>query len=325
MNTTRLLRRLLGLSTVLLVLGGCAEGSRTVASGSLVPAAARSDVRGQNLLYVAGGTWVTLLTYPQGKTVGRYPNVPFTGGECADAAGDVFVTTGEGASVLIFYRGDLGAPTVVSDPGFYAAGCAVDPTSGDLAVTNSVSLASQAGSVAIYSSVYQSPKVYTIPKFYDYAYCSYDASGNLFVDGTDNAEPVPHVKFAELSKGANAFFKISVDRKLKSAGGVLWDGKYIAIGDPIAAILYRLDVSGSQATIVGSTKFNSPKPLGQFWIAPATNRVGKYRGQVFISTECCGSKYQNIGYWKYPDGGSPIKTISGFASGYGVALSVPSY
>jgi hypothetical protein len=326
MNAITLLRCLLGFCAACLLLEGCAVPSATVAPGGPVPDAARPNLRGQNLLYVSGGRFVTILTYPQGRTVGRFPNVE-AGGECADSLGDIYVTSAQ--SILIFYRGDLGPPTVLNDPGFVASGCAVDPTSGDLAVTNALSTGSQAGSVAVYTSLYTSvynpPKLYTIPKFYLYAYCSYDSNGNLFVDGTDNANPLPHVKFAELAKGNATFSNLRLSKKLTSAGGVQWDGKYIAIGDPVAGMLYQLQVSGLRAKAVSSTKFNSPKPLGQFWIAQATNRIGKYRGQVFISTICCGSTYLNIGYWKYPAGGSPIKTIPGFAGPYGLAVSVPSY
>jgi hypothetical protein len=288
-----------------------------------MPARIRSLTAGQDLLYVSGGNWVTLLTYPQGRTVGRYVE-PFASGECADSIGDVYVADGQDG-ILIFRRGYLGPPTVLSDPGFYANGCATDPASGALAVTNSASTASQAGSVAIYAYGSGTRTLYTIPKFFTYAYCSYDDIGNLFVDGTDDASPVAHVKFAELAKGSNAFSDLRLDQKLRSAGGVQWDGKYIAIGDPDAAVLYRLKVNASHARAVSSTKFNSPKPLGQFWIARETSPIGKYRGKVFISTICCWSTYAGIGYWKYPAGGSPIKTLSGFAGPYGFALSVPSY
>lgn len=309
-----------------LLFAGCgvSQGSGGVpgATGSSMQVAPRA-LRGQNLLYVAdpGRGSVDVLTYPQGKSVGAFYNVT-PAGECVDSAGDVFVADYQSAEVLIFERGVFGPPVIVNDPGYDAQGCSIDPTTGDLAVTNSSNFSSKAGSVAIYANFSEPPTIYTIPKFYYYDYCGYDNDGNLFVDGIDSKEPLPHIEFAELIKGGSSFSNIKVEKKLTSPGAVQWDGTYIALGDPDAAVLYRLEISGSRAKVVGTTRFKGPKPLGQFWIVPA---IGK-KGAVLVSRSTAGGTYEDVAYWKYPAGGSAIKTISNdFRAPVGITVSVAPY
>ncbi|HEY2476919.1 MAG TPA: hypothetical protein VGI19_19210 [Candidatus Cybelea sp.] len=311
---------------VFLMLVGCGglpspSMSPISASGAMARGTSPAWKRATSLFISGDVEWVDVLTYPQGKVVGGFGNLA-PKGLCADSTGDVFVTNGGNADILIFGRGDLGPPTVLKDPGFYADECAVDPTTGNLAVANAATLESKAGSVAVYTSFPSGTRtLYTIPKFYWYYYCAYDDKGNLFVDGTNNVAPYYPVTLAELAKGSSRFTLIKVHKKLTSPGSMQWDGKYMALGDPDAGKLYRLQINGSRATIVSSTKFPGHKPLGQFWLTPVT-ALGKYRGKLLISQECCGGSNYRLGYWKYPAGGRPIKSISGFSGIYGVALSV---
>jgi len=291
------------------------------ASGAIAQQGTAPAWKRATSLYLSDREWVDVLTYPQGKVVGRFGNLT-PAGQCADSTGDVFVTNGGNADILIFQQGYFGPQKALNDPGFYAEQCSVDPTTGNLAVANTTSLGSKAGSVAIYTSFPSgTPTLYTIPKFYYYYYCAYDDEGNLFVDGTGNVGPLPHVMVAELAKGSSTFTIIKVHKKLTSPGSMQWDGKYMALGDPDAGMLYRLQINGSRAQIVSSTKFAGRKPLYQFWLTPVTD-LGKYRGKLLIAQECCGGTNQSLGYWKYPAGGRAIQSISGFNGIAGVALSV---
>jgi hypothetical protein len=70
--------------------------------------------------------------------------------------------------------------------------------------------------------------------------------------------------------------------------------------------VYQLSVSGSTANPVGATTLNGTTSVRQFWIDGA---------------RLIGPDYDApVGLWKYPAGGSAIKTLSN-THGYGAAVS----
>jgi hypothetical protein len=74
--------------------------------------------------------------------------------------------------------------TTINDALGYPAGCAIDPKTGDLAVTNILDSVSpyRPGSVLIYKHATGMPKVYSGRNLFEYFYDSYDSNGNLYVD-----------------------------------------------------------------------------------------------------------------------------------------------
>jgi hypothetical protein len=107
--------------------------------------------------YYRPTVWV--FSYPQGKLVGKLmgfaPSAQLYG-LCTDRKGDVFVT-GWGTGTVLqsqiyeFAHGGTQLKATLNDPGS-AFGCAIDPTTGNLAVTNyfSQSGPSNNGNVEIY-------------------------------------------------------------------------------------------------------------------------------------------------------------------------------
>ena len=65
-------------------------------------------------------------------------NSPY--GECVDKAGDVFVADFGGntgtPAILEYAHGGTKPIATLSDPGYYPESCSIDPTTGNLAVTN---------------------------------------------------------------------------------------------------------------------------------------------------------------------------------------------
>jgi hypothetical protein len=159
--------------------------------------------------------------------------------------------------------------------------CAVDPTTGNLAVANFFDYRGPSGNIAIYPKASGSPKQYVDSKIFYYPFCTYDAHGDLFIDGQDINFGGPY--YAELLKGASTFTDITIP---KAAQGypLLWDGKYFAIettGAKFRATIYRISISGSTGTIVGTTALTNWKVhhTVQFWaqgntlIQPSDKRV----------------------------------------------------
>jgi hypothetical protein len=140
-------------------------------------------------------------------------------------------------------------------------------------------------------------------------FCGYDAAGNLFIDGASKAKGGTF-RLAELPRRAKALVNLTISQSISVAGQVQWDGKHIVVGDAgvSPSLVYRFSVSGRSATEVGATTLGDSTSVRQFWIQ-SKNLIGP----DFAS---------HVGFWRYPAGGSPTKTI-GDVHGYGAAVSAP--
>jgi hypothetical protein len=89
--------------------------------------------------------------------------------------------------------------------------------------------------------------MYSDPGIYRYYSCGYDDKGNLFVVAVDGTVP-----FAELPKGSKTFRNFDVT--YLNAGGVQWDGKYIAEStfNGVDMKIYHLSASGSTLKVEGT-------------------------------------------------------------------------
>lgn len=260
-----------------------------------------------SLLYVSdpSGGGVSFYSYPGGKRAGTIPNFYQPGGMCASAkTGNVFIADPSSARVRVFAHGGTKAVRTLSDTGYAPLSCAVDPSSGDLAVTSQVG-PNKLGSLAIYTHATGKPKVYTnvnVPRVF---YAAYDNAGNVYLDGETKKSAVVA---AELAKGATSIKMVTLDQTIGAAGGVAWDGTNVAIGDVSAGVIYRFAISAGKGTKVGSTPLNGSAFVEQFCIP---------------GTQVVAPDYINgvVRYYKYPAGGSAVKTISGFTGPIATTIS----
>jgi DNA-binding beta-propeller fold protein YncE len=243
------------------------------------------------LLYVSSvvDNAVDVYSYPQGQLVGTLTGFSDPYGLCSDKAGDVFVVN-DGASTIVEYEhGGTNAIATLSDANEYPEGCSVDPTNGNLAVTN-FSSSTGNGSVAIYTDAKGSPQLYSDTAIVNERFCGYDARGNLFVDG---ATANDGFQLAELKKGKTVFKNINLAETIEWPGGVQWDGKYVAVGDTDTGKIYRVTEKGA---VKGTVSLSGVSYVDQFWI----------RGKsVAVPSQDGG----NVGLFAYPAGGSPSETI----------------
>jgi hypothetical protein len=92
------------------------------------------DARGEDLMYVSGNDAVTVYTYPGDKLVGKLDGFRFASGQCVDKKQNVYITSiGDGRVYEYAHGGKRRIKTLVSPNAF---GCSIDPTTGNLAVTN---------------------------------------------------------------------------------------------------------------------------------------------------------------------------------------------
>ncbi len=248
------------------------------------------------LLYVSdggGSKRVYVYSFPAGKQVGRLSGFSRPQGECTDTAGDVWITDEAGSTVYEYAHGGTTPLSVRPDGNNYPIACSVDPTTGDLAVVNGFS-ASGGGSVGIYTPSSGLPSIYTDPQIAQYSFVAYDASGNLYVDGSQRDGSFA---LGKMAKGSGTFTTITLHRKIKYPGPLEWDGSRIAVGDsdPFSTGLriYRV----LDGRIVGKTILDERcGSVGVVSIAD-TRLVGLARG--------CSS----APIFAYPGGGPPYKRL----------------
>ena len=143
--------------------------------------------------------------------------------------------------------------------------CAVDPTTGNLALTD-INGQSNIGGVLVYAKAQGTPHVYSDPTLVVAYFCAYDASGNLFVDGLDQNYAFV---LLELPVGSTTFETITVGGTIEFPGGIAWDGQYLAVGDQAydggrTSAIDDLSLSGTTATIVATIPLKKSCDVMQF-------------------------------------------------------------
>jgi hypothetical protein len=254
-----------------------------------------------DLLYVSDDRGdVDVFAYPDGKREGILTNFGGPSGLCSDKKGDVFITDTANQDIIEYAHGGAQPIANLMEYGVYPYGCSVDPTTGNLAVTNFESNPIGPGSVAIWAGARGGSRTFTAPNFNVYLFCGYDNGGNLYIDGLNSG--TMQSLFAVLPKGGASFTDVGLNHNIGYPGGVQWDGKDVAVEDVASDTVYRVKVSGSSGTVVGSSHLNVRSHLVvQFWIAGRT---------LIVPYGLLNRRVKKVGFWPYPAGGSPTKTIA---------------
>jgi hypothetical protein len=233
----------------LIIASGCSGAAGNVAPPSSIDAGFRIHKgSGSSPLIYANYGQAVLIYNTSGDKVGSLGGFSRAGGLCSDAYGDVTVPD-SGRQVVYVYQGGSLPVNVIDDHPYGPVSCAIDPTTGTLAVING-------NNVAVYQpgTTSGSPILYTASNILINAYGAYDSSGNLYIDGTSSKHGMA---IAVLDKGSSNFVAVAVGglgNRNHRASGVQWDGQYIDIGDSLAGSIYRMSVSGSTGTIVQTIK-----------------------------------------------------------------------
>jgi hypothetical protein len=309
-------RRAAGLAAIFVLAGCAAGGTAPFTGGSGVQAGRLVDQRAswvapgvtkvKPLLYVSDdGPNVVYIYSLLGKRLGQLAGFSFPEGLCTDANGDVFIANDNTSTILEYAHGSATLKATLSDPGYYPIGCSVDPTTGNLAVTNTYSTTSGDGSVAIYANAAGSPTFITDSVLVHPRLCGYDPNGNLYVDGFNSSLAFA---FAELPKAAASFTDITLNQSIGFPESTQWDGKHIAVGDGDTNTIYQFAISGTTGTKVGSTVLTGAKTVSQWWIS----------GKKVIGGD---SGTGDLDFWAYPAGGAALKTITGLSQPFGTTIS----
>lgn len=257
----------------------------------------------QKLIYVSSVLTndVYAYSYTTQQLMGTLTGFTTPYGLCVDKSANVWVAN-DGASQLLEYaHGGTSSIATLSDPNEYPEGCSVDPTTGNLAVTN-FSSNSGAGNVAVYVGAKGTPQTYSDPNIVNYRFCGYDNKGNLFVDGV-NASSV--FVLTELAKGSSTFTDIPIKQTIEWPGGVQWDGKHVAVGDTDTVTVYQ--INPATGSVHGSTKLDSANYVDQFWISGSVATRKKARkARIIAPSQDAGT----LALYRYPAGGTAVWSIS---------------
>lgn len=269
------------------------------------------------LLYVSdGGTFdVLVYTFPALTLVGTLTGFNEPQGVCSDTQGNVWIANTGTQKMIEFAHGGTTSIERLADPLGYPAGCAIDPTSGNLAVTNLQDF-SGAGSVLVYKKAGGTPTPYSDPQLYFYYFAGYDGSGNLYVSGRSSKSAY---RLSVLPHGSSTMSLVAVHGgTIDFPGTVAWNGSKLVLGDQRcrhteSSCLYEATVAEKTATITGTTPLGKACDVAQAWVG-ATKVAG---GNYAYCTHGAGS----ADVWPYPSGGSPTSKATGLQMPIGATLS----
>jgi hypothetical protein len=269
------------------------------------------------LLYVSDESTnaVFVYDYKSGTLVGKLRGVRQPYGECVDARGAVWVTELAAEMVVRYPHGGISATKHLSTDGS-TVGCSVDPTTGNLAVSN-VSTASGGGDIRVFTS-----SGYT-DYWSDYCYYleqpGYDNAGNLYVEAY-SASYVVYV--CELPHGGSSLAPVSVSQHIYGPGSVMWDGKYVTLTDEFyddshSTAIYQVAASKSGGlTIVGTTVLtdtcdgNNAEIWQPFIVGSQNTPVNEKQGTALVGFDTDCAYRHRFSLWSYPSGGPPIGALA---------------
>jgi hypothetical protein len=327
-----------GVCAAALLFAGCGSPAPSVGSVPIAPtlgtgATARdaSDIsrttgswmapeaKHENLVYVSNvsSNSVSVYDFSNHKMVGKLTGIIQPYGLCSDSSGNVWVV-GWGKNQLIEYPHASTKPLkklAVRGWQISLIACSVDPTTGNLAVTNYGPNNWYQGNVLVFPNGSGEPTSYTTDGLWFYFGCSYDDHGNLWIDGW-NAYLNYNVALGLLPKGSKTLQAIPVLPAITPVmlGNVQAVGSVLVLGDWESVV--EVVVKGSIGFIRGYTLLTTHFPVGLFEV---TTVGGK---EQIIAPDYAGHPYA-VQYWKFPRGGDPTATItSGLSESFGVTVSV---
>jgi hypothetical protein len=257
------------------------------------------EAKSEDLIYVSNVYTITVYSYPKGKLVGTLDNFYKPYGECVDTKGNVWITDSSFGRIYEYAHGGTKPIQTLKDPEYVPYGCAVDPTTGDLAVANYSDASARQGDLAVYHKAKGTPKSYIGYEFYYYYDCGYDAKGNLYVDGLNDYGE--NFEFGEPAKGDGEIKDILLPNSVRAPGGIEWDGQYVAVGDNAGEAIYQYTFSSGKATLEGSTTLTGAGNVGQFGIVGST---------VVTPNQFFSESGSGVLYYPYPAGGASTQTIT---------------
>lgn len=265
-----------------------------------------------SLLYVSdqGTNEVRVYSWPALDHIGTLTGFNTPGGECVDAAGNVWIVNVNGSDLVRYAHGASHSFKKLHDPGVFPHSCSVNPKNGDVAVANEQPRGGNgSGSVSIYENAVDSRVIYKDPAFHRIAFLAYYGDGTLFLDGKNADGAFQMATFKD-----KKFTPLRITgAKIETPGGVFADGLELSVGDLRSpsghAVVYQITADG---TVTGSTSVNS-EVCAQYFITGS----GAKRRLI-----CPNFRGPSVDVYDYPAGGTRVDHIkAGLEFPFGSAIS----
>jgi hypothetical protein len=292
----------------LAMLTGCVGSRYATSLPNTIPQTSQAGALAREaLLYVSdGGTdKITVYSYPSLKLVQTISGLVNPNGLCVNQkTGAIWVTVSGSVSQIVEFAHGGTKPIRTLEAGEYDVvnSCGVDPTSGDVAIANAAT--DDPGDVEIFDARTGKPTRYFDKQIFSYEFVGYDASGNLFVDGSARNSAF---RLDELPSHGKKLVRILWQGPtIKTPGNVQYDGTDVAVGNPGMTLIYQ--TAGGK--VLGTTVLTGACYVDQYFIDA---------DKVIVPSSCSNGSVVSI--YRYPEGGAPIKTIPGFKFPFGAVVS----
>jgi hypothetical protein len=329
------------------LLGGCGRSEPAISATNMIPSTSAlathidsgeswmlPEARSEDLIYASAYTQndVYVYDYKTGKQVGLLTGFDVPNGQCVDKKGDVWIANTDGSSVIEYaHGGSAPIATLAADGAPF--GCAIDPTTGNLAITT-WTYGYGASSLLVWKDARRDPRSYSSYGCPEMWPPGYDSHGNLYIE-CQNGPPPGYVW--ELPHGGSKLKKLSVDRLIGAAGSVTWDGRYIALtvqpySEQNATQIYQVaEKSPGHLTVVHRTYLKDTcwqhsdfvGLVQPFIVGKKNTPSNRTQGEVVLGgNRPCKNRFD---FWKYPSGGDPtseLKSAPTTTTGQSVSFAV---
>jgi hypothetical protein len=271
----------------------------------------RPDAQDIDLLYVSNANgFVNVYRFWQHTLVGVLTNFTQPRGACSDASGNVYIVDHEAEKIYEYAHGGTKPIKTLDDSPQMPDGCAVDRSTGNLAVANDPYGYYSKGNIAVYVHAMGKPKIYYGTSYNDHFIdCVYDDRGDLFT-ATVYGYLSFYTEFFYLPKHGSQLLLMNMPGGDSSGWGyiqsVAWDGKYWIIGMDNILYLFTINIKakyissitlGAGYGVVNQISFYRKSPTARATLVVGGSSSNSYKKSV-------------VQYWKYPAGGSPIYGIT---------------
>lgn len=291
----------------------------------------------KRLLYVSDWTTndVYVYDYKTGKSAGKLTGFNEPYGQCVDGKGDVWITNW-GANTVVEYAHGGTDPLQTLSTDSEPAGCAIDPTTGNLAVDSF-----QGGALDIFASPSWQKHSYWSDLCYPSWPPGYDDKGNVFFQALWGGSARPDFSdplTCELPHGGTSINTVNYyGFSINFAGAIVWDGKHLALVDQeydgvYQTGLYQVSDDGSgNFTAIGQTKLSDDcdgdyvDVVQPFIIGTKNTPANKKQGTSVVGSNlwCYDEGTGKVDFWAYPMGGSPASDLANPpAQPYGQSVSI---
>jgi hypothetical protein len=279
--------------------------------------------RATRLAYVTdlGSGDISIFSLPKFTLKGTLTGFSQPQGMCSDTSGNVYVAnTG---TMQIFKISRAGAIVNTWDDAYgYPVGCAVDPATGNLAVSDMFGV-SGGGQVLVYNPGSSTPTVISNPAQYFYSFVGYGPNSALWTSGR-----TIYGDYMVSACGPSTCSTINLSGgTIYFPGPVQWDGKrgnWVLFDQTCdgtsTTCSYPVSASGALGAATTYDNYNGGGVCGMAQGVIAANNLNFVVG----SDASCASSSAAIARWGYPAGGAPTNFAT-FSSPYaipsGVAIS----